>query len=66
MKKILVFGVLVLFLVGCSVNYIEERRDEGISLGTLLHNYDLWYVDINATRGHSKNSVFAKSLYNHL
>ncbi|MFJ1331931.1 nicotinic acid mononucleotide adenyltransferase [Capnocytophaga canimorsus] len=61
MKKVLVFGVLVLFLAGCSVNYIEERRDEGISLGTLLHNYDLWYVDINATRGHGKIPFLQKA-----
>lgn len=49
MRRLLFIWVAVtLFFSSCSV---RERYDDQLTLHEFLHSYDLWYVNINATRG---------------
>jgi len=62
MKSIKIFlSVFILTLfVACSDDYIEDPI-EGISLNTLLNDYDLWYVDHSRTTGNGEVSFVANA-----
>jgi hypothetical protein len=53
-KLLLGFALTATLFTSC---YVEEQNyidNPNISLNQLLHSYDLWYVDINATQGHNE------------
>lgn len=61
MKRLLLLGSLIVFFVSsCSVrdDYYEENQ---LTLGEFLHSYDLWMVNVNATRGHERIPFLQKA-----
>ena len=44
---------LCLFISSCHVTSINQE-ESAISLNQLLNSYDIWYVDINATKGYGE------------
>ncbi|MFK8269417.1 nicotinic acid mononucleotide adenyltransferase [Capnocytophaga cynodegmi] len=60
MKRLLFFGfIVVLFLNSCSVR--DEYDNEQLTLYDFLHSYDLWFVNVDATRGSGRIPFLQKA-----
>ena len=51
LKLLLGFTLAATLFTSCYVEEAHFNDNQSISLNQLLHSYDLWYVDINATQG---------------
>ncbi|GIJ95239.1 hypothetical protein [Capnocytophaga stomatis] len=60
MKRLLFFSsAIILFLSSCSVR--NEYDDDQLTLHEFLHSYDLWYVNVDATRGNDRIPFLQKA-----
>lgn len=60
MKRLLLFSsFIVLLFASCSVR--NDYNDSQLTLHEFLHSYDLWYVNVNATRGSERIPFLQKA-----
>ena len=57
LKIVLSFALIAVFFTSCSSN----NRDVPISLDELLNTHELWYIDINATKGYGETPFLQKA-----
>jgi len=56
------FALLATLFTSCYTEVIIDDYDEpGISVNQLLKSYELWYVDINATKGYGETPFLQKA-----
>jgi len=56
------FALLATLFTSCYTEVIIDDYDEpGISVNQLLQSYELWYVDINATKGYGETPFLQKA-----
>ncbi len=62
-KLLLSFSLIVTLFTSCYTEVVVDdfNDDSGISVNQLLNSYELWYVDINATKGFGENPFLQKA-----
>ncbi len=62
-KLLLSFALMATLFTSCYTEVIVEDDivDQGITLNQLINSYELWYVDINATKGYGETPFLQKA-----